>query len=70
MNASVKPIPTWILVVSGFFALMEIMVSGLIYFSPESVLETVDLQAKGVTMLFNYGQPDNLPSDSSLPFQR
>jgi hypothetical protein len=43
-----KQVPLWILIVSGFFALMELAVSFAIYFSPESVLETVDLSAKGV----------------------
>ncbi len=43
-----KSLPTWILIVSGLFALMELMVSLLLYFSPQSILETVDLNAKGV----------------------
>ncbi|MES2589372.1 MAG: hypothetical protein V4622_10355 [Bacteroidota bacterium] len=46
-----KSLPTWILIVSGIFALMELMVSFSIYFAPESVLETVDLKAKGVDYL-------------------
>lgn len=41
-------LPKWILVVSGLFALMEILVSIALCFSPQSVLETVDLNAKGV----------------------
>jgi hypothetical protein len=48
-----KSLPAWILIVSGFFAFMELMVSFLIYFSPQSVIETVDLNAKGVDYLFN-----------------
>ncbi len=48
MTAHPKSIPTWILVVSGLFALFEILVSFLICFSPQSVLESVDLTAKGV----------------------
>ena len=51
MTESQKPLPIWILVVSGLFALMEIMVSFMICFSPQSVLETVDLTAKGVDYL-------------------
>jgi hypothetical protein len=43
-----KSLPTWILVVSGFFALLELMVSVLLWYSPESVVETVDLDARGV----------------------
>lgn len=44
-------LPNWILIISALFALMEIMVSIAICFSPESVLETVDLKAKGVDYL-------------------
>ena len=43
-----KSLPKWILIVSGLFALMELMVSISLCLSPESVLETVDLSAKGV----------------------
>jgi hypothetical protein len=43
---------SWIRIVTGFFALMETAVSFSIWFSPESVLENVDLQAKGVDYLF------------------
>ena len=46
-----KSLPTWILIVSGFFALLELMVSVAICLSPQSVLETVDLNAKGVDYL-------------------
>lgn len=52
MNTPSKPLPTWILIVSGLFALMEIGVSLSICFSPQSVLETVDVNAKGVDYLF------------------
>jgi hypothetical protein len=48
-----KPLPTWILIVSGFFALMEIGVSISICISPQSVLENVDVGAKGVEYLAN-----------------
>ena len=48
MKEEQKSLPKWILIVSGLFALMEIMVSIAICFSPQSVLETVDLNAKGV----------------------
>lgn len=47
MNSQ-KSVPLWILIVSGLFALMEIGVSVSLCFAPESVLETVDLTAKGV----------------------
>jgi hypothetical protein len=43
-----KSLPKWILIVSGLFALLELMVSLSLFLSPESVLETVDLNAKGV----------------------
>jgi len=46
-----KSLPKWILIVSGLFALLELMVSIAIYFSPQSVLETIDLNAKGVDSL-------------------
>jgi len=51
MTQEQKKLPNWILIVSALFALMELMVSFAIYFSPESVLETVDLNAKGVDYL-------------------
>lgn len=51
MTSLQKPLPIWILVVSGLFAFLEIMVSFLICLSPQSVLETVDLSAKGVDYL-------------------
>lgn len=47
MNSQ-KSVPLWILIVSGLFALMEIGVSVSLCFAPDSVLETVDLTAKGV----------------------
>lgn len=43
-----RSVPKWILIVSGLFALLEIMVSILLCISPQEVLETVDLSAKGV----------------------
>jgi len=46
-----KPLPKWILILSGIFALMELMVSVSICIAPQSVLETVDLTAKGVDYL-------------------
>ena len=46
-----KSLPKWILIVSGLFALLELMVSIQLCFSPQSVLEAVDLSAKGVDYL-------------------
>jgi hypothetical protein len=46
-----KSIPKWILIVSGFFALLGLAVSASLCFSPKSVLQTVDLKAKGVDYL-------------------
>jgi hypothetical protein len=46
-----RSLPKWILIVSAVFALLEIMVSISLCFSPKSVLETVDLSAKGVDYL-------------------
>jgi hypothetical protein len=51
MTQAAKPLPKWILIVSGVFALMEIMVSLSLCFSPQSVLESVDLGAKGVSYI-------------------
>ena len=48
MTEEKKSLAKWILIVSALFALMEIMVSILLWVSPLSVLETVDLNAKGV----------------------
>jgi hypothetical protein len=46
-----KSLPKWILIVSGFFAFLGLMVSSSLCFSPQSVLLTVDLNAKGVDYL-------------------
>ena len=51
MTEAQKSLPKWILILSGFFALLELMVSISLCFSPQSVLETVDLKAKGVDYL-------------------
>jgi len=51
MTAEQKSLPIWILIVSGLFAMMELMVSVSLCVSPESVLENVDLSAKGVDYL-------------------
>ncbi len=48
MTEGQKSLPKWILIVSGIIALMELMVSISLCVSPQSVLETVDLSAKGV----------------------
>jgi len=44
-------LPKWILIISGLFALMEILVSLFMYISPESSIENVDHQAKGIDFL-------------------
>ncbi len=51
MTEGQKSIPKWILIVSALFALMELIVSLQIYFSPQSVLAIVDLNAQGVDYL-------------------
>lgn len=51
MTVRQKPVQKWILIVSGLFALLEIIVSISIYFSPQSVVETLDINAKGVDYL-------------------
>lgn len=52
MTEKQKSLPTWILIVSGIFALLEIMVSMQLWFTPESVMENVDHSAKGMDYLF------------------
>ena len=48
MTEGQKSLPKWILFVSGLFAIMELIVSVSLCLSPQSVLETIDLSAKGV----------------------
>jgi len=48
MTEGQKSLPKWILIASGLFALLELTVSVSLCFSPQSVLDTVDLSAKGV----------------------
>jgi hypothetical protein len=48
MTDELKPLPKWILIVSGFFAFLEIMVSIMLVVSPQSVVETLDVSAQGV----------------------
>lgn len=51
MTQEKKSLPKWILIVSGLFALLGLMVSSSLCFSPQSVFQTVDLHAKGVDYL-------------------
>lgn len=51
MTQEQKPIPVWILIVSGIFALLEIMVGILLFTSPQSMLETIDFSAKDTLFL-------------------
>src|SRR5690349_2226403 len=51
MTGAQTTLPKWILIVSGFFALLELIVSVSLIASPQSVLEMVDLNAKGVTYI-------------------
>ena len=48
MAEAQKPLPKWILIVSGLFALLELGVSLSLFLAPQSVLEKVDFNAKGV----------------------
>ena len=66
MTEGQTSLPKWILIVSGLFSLLELMVSLLLCFSPQSVLETVDLNAKGVDYLIYMWLRGNLPSVLSL----
>jgi hypothetical protein len=51
MTQEQKSLPKWILIVSGLFALMELGVSLSLFFSPQSMADKVDLDAKGVDFL-------------------
>ena len=51
MTEGQKSLPNWILIVSGLFALLEVGVSLSLCASPQSVAETIDLNAKGVDFL-------------------
>ncbi|MBN8571029.1 MAG: hypothetical protein J0M18_15495 [Ignavibacteria bacterium] len=51
MEAEQKSLPKWILIVSGLFALMEIIAAVAICLSPKEVLEKVDVSAAGVIYL-------------------
>jgi len=51
MTQEIKSIPKWILVVSGLFALLGLIVSSTLIFSPQSAVKTVDLNATGVDYL-------------------
>lgn len=51
ITKNLKSIPKWILIISGLFALLGLMVSSTLIFSPQSALKTVDLNAKGVDYL-------------------
>ena len=46
-----NPLPAWILIISGLFALLGLAVSTSLILAPASVLPNVDLQAKGVDYL-------------------
>ncbi|MFZ1256048.1 MAG: hypothetical protein WAR77_06820 [Saprospiraceae bacterium] len=46
-----KSLPNWILIVSGLLALMELGVSLSLFFSPQSMTDNIDLNAKGVDFL-------------------
>jgi hypothetical protein len=51
MTSTVKTLPKWILIVSGLFAIMELMVSACLYISPQSMIETLDYTAKDTCFL-------------------
>lgn len=51
MDEGQKSVSKWILIASALFALMEVMVSLSLFFSPEEMLENVDHGAKGVDFL-------------------
>ena len=48
-----KTVPKWVLVVSALFALMELGAGLSLFFSPGSIADRVDLDAKGVDFLIS-----------------
>ena len=51
MKQENKSIPTWILIISGLLALLALVISFSLCFFPQSVLEALDIKAKGVDYL-------------------
>ena len=51
MTEGQRSLPNWILIVSGIFALMELMVSVALCVAPQTVVEKVDLHANGVEFI-------------------
>lgn len=51
MTEEPKLLPKWILIVSALFALLELGVSVSLWLAPQSVVEQVDLTARGVYYL-------------------
>jgi hypothetical protein len=51
MTQNPGPVPTWILVLSGLFALLGLAVSTSLILAPASVLPNVDIQANGADYL-------------------
>lgn len=48
MKIEKATVSNWILLLSGLFALLELSISFVIWFTPEAVVENLDLTAKGV----------------------
>lgn len=48
MTNTQKSLPIWILILSGLLAIMEFFAAISLCFFPESMQETIDLQAKGM----------------------
>lgn len=48
MTVPSNSLPRWILIISGLFALIELMVGFTLFIAPESMIDTVDFNAKGV----------------------
>lgn len=51
MTIEQKSLKKWILIVSGLLALMELGAGLSLFFSPQSIADKVDLNAKGVDFL-------------------
>ena len=53
MQTNQSTLPNWLLIVSGLFALLELLVSIALFVTPESMMETVEFSATGVDELKN-----------------
>ena len=53
MSQEIKSIPKWILIVTGVYALLTLFGAVALIFSPEKLVDSADLTAKGVDYLIH-----------------